>query len=237
MLDSSHSHWKTRVFLTAAIALIALLDTAFVPPARGTLTTLQEVQALDPLTPQEIETAAEIASGDRNVKAALGTGRQRLVQVQFLALKRARMEGDIEHLRIGRHAAVLFYRYDGDQGIHVVVDLEKKTVVSVERIEGRAVPLSVDEITDAFGLAARDERVRALLGARLSDFKVANLAEGVRPENRVEGLRVVATSPRDPCYRRRCIDLLFRTREGYIAGTTVTVDLTTQTVRAERMAR
>ena len=209
-------------------------------PARATRlhtrVRLQETQALDPLTPKEIELATRVANEDRRVKEAVGTGKQQLVQVQFLALKPARYGPDAERLQIGRHAEVLFYRYDGDRGIHVVVDLEKKAVVLVTKIEGRAVPLGADEIREAFGLAAQNERVKALLGAQLNDFKVANLTEE-RPENRVEGLRVVATSPRDPCYRHRCIDLLFHNREGYVAGTTVTVDLTAQTVRAERTIR
>jgi hypothetical protein len=50
-------------------------------------------------------------------------------------------------------------------------------------------------------------------------------------------LRVVATSRRDLCYRHRCVDLLFHNPQGYVAGTSVTVDLTTQIVRAERTVR
>jgi hypothetical protein len=227
---------RKEAFLAVAIgaAVVMLLfataaSTRNVPPAAQ-----QEAQPLDPLTPEETELAARIATDAARVKEALGTGRQRLIQVQFFALKPARVNRDAERLQIGRHAAVLFYRYDSDQGIHVVVDLQKKAVVEVVRIEGKAVPLGPDEVTEAFSLAVRNERVRSLLGSRLNEYKVANLAEGERPESRVEGLRVVATSPRDPCYRHRCIDLLFHNREGYVAGTSVTVDLTAQTVRAER---
>jgi Cu2+-containing amine oxidase len=225
----------TAVTVIAVVVLLSMLPGRAV--AFGANTSSQQIQPLDPLTPAEIELAGQVASADRRVKAAIGGGKQRLVQVQFLALKPAGVSADPERLQIGRHAAVLFYRYDGDQGIHVVVDLEKKAVVSVTRIEGRAVPLSPEEVSEAFALAARNERVRALLGSRLNEFKVANLAAGERPQNRVEGLRIVATSPRDPCYRHRCIDLLFHTSDGYIVGNTVTVDLTAQTVRAERTIR
>lgn len=233
---SYFSRSKTSLAVVTAVAAVILLS-AFPGPVVGSAAQSQEMQPLDPLTPKETELAAQVASDDRRVKEAIGGGRQRLVQVQFLALKPARVSADVERLQIGRHAAVLFYRYDGDQGIHVVVDLEKKTVVSVKKIEGRAVPLSTDEISEAFDLAARNERVRGLIGSRLSEFKVANLAAGERPQNRVEGLRIIATSPRDLCYRHRCINLLFHTRDGYIAGNSVTVDLTAQTVRAERTIR
>lgn len=194
----------------------------------------ERVQPLDPLTNEETRVAAQVASADPKVKAALGSGRQRLIQVEFFAQKPAQEVDNPDRLEIGRHASVLFYRYTGDQGIHVVVDLRQRAVVSITRLEGRAVPLGVEEIGEAFNLAARNERVRSLLGSEISGYRVANLAEGDRPENRVEGLRVVATSPKDPCYRHRCIYLLFHSREGYLAGTTVNVDLTAQTVRAER---
>jgi len=226
-------------FAVLCVASLSLLLTGFFAAIGNpaSLHSQRELQALDPLTTEEIELATRIASSDPRVKKALGQGRQQLVQVQFYALKPAEPGRDAERLQIGRHAAVLFYRYVGDQGIHVVVDLQTRSVGEITRIEGKAVPLGTQEVTEAFNLAARDERVRSLLGPRLNEYKVANLAEGERPESRVEGLRVVATSLRDPCYRHRCIDLLFHDREGYVAGTSVTVDLTAQTVRAERTVR
>ena len=230
-----------RIFLLSlalSITTVLLVSTAFAN--RLALPLPQDhVQSLDPLTPEETELATRIATADPRVKDALGKGRALLVQVQFLALKPNvyGADQDLERLRIGRHAAVLFYRYDTDQGVHVIVDLEKRSAGDITRIEGRAVPLAAEEVAQASALALRNDRVRSLLGARVNDFRVANLAAGERPENRIEGLRVVATSPRDPCYRHRCVDLLFRQHEGYIAGTSVTVDLTSQAVRVERTVR
>jgi hypothetical protein len=230
---------RTLSFAVICIASLSpLLTNSFAATGNpASLHSQQELQPLDPLTPEETELATRIASSDPRVKKALGTGRQQFIQVQFYALKPAEPGKDAERLQIGRHAAVLFYRYDLDRGIHVVVDLEKRSVGEITRIEGKSVPLGNEEVTEAFNLAVRDERVRSLLGPRLNEYRVANLAEGERPESRVEGLRVVATSPRDRCYRHRCIDLLFHDREGYVTGTSVTVDLTAQTVRAERTVR
>jgi hypothetical protein len=230
---------RTLSFAVLCVAsLFPLLTNSFAATGNpASLYSQQDLQPLDPLTPEETELATRIATSDPGVRKALGQGRQQLIQVQFYALKPAEPGRDGERLQIGRHAAVLFYRYVGDQGIHVVVDLQKRAVGEITRIEGKAVPLGTEEVAEAFNLAARDERVRSLLGPRLNEYRVANLAEGERPESRVEGLRVVATSLRDPCYRHRCIDLLFHDREGYVAGTSVTVDLTAQTVRAERTVR
>lgn len=197
------------------------------------------VQPLDPLTPDETELAAQIASSDTRVKEALGKGRQLLVQVLFLALKSPdyRETNEPAQMKIGRHAAVLFYIYESDRGLHVVVDLEQRAVSQITRLEGIAVPLAYQELTEAFDLALRNQKVRGLLGARVSEFQVAPLSFKERPRSLVEGLRVVAASPSDPCFKHRCIDLLFRLPQGYLTGNTVTVDLTAQTVRVERTVR
>jgi hypothetical protein len=196
------------------------------------------VQPLDPLTPDEVELAAQTASSDARVKEALGPGRQQLIRIEFLALKSLNYSEPKEpdQLKLGRHAAVIFYRYDQDLGIHIVVDLEQRSVGEITRMEGKVVPLAGAEVTEAFDLALRNERVKVLLGSQAGEFRVAGLP-GERLANRVEGLRIVSGSPRDPCYRHRCLDLIFHRREGYIAGTQVTVDLTAQTVRVERTGR
>src|SRR5712691_4492389 len=139
-----------RVFLVSlalCITVVLMLSTALanrlvLPLPQG------QVQSLDPLTPEEIELATRIATADPRVKDALGKGRALLVQVQFLALK-PNVYGagqDLERLKIGRHAAVLFYRYDTDQGVHVIVDLEKRSAGEITGIEGRAVPLAAEEV-------------------------------------------------------------------------------------------
>jgi Cu2+-containing amine oxidase len=238
-----NSLYGKGAFLFAITALTAglLLSTALAEKTRRPEPSevQQRLQPLDPLTPEEIELVTRIVNADPQVKETLGSGRRQLIVVQFLALKSSayREAREPEQMTIGRHAAVIFYRYDIDQGVHVIVDLEQKAVGEITKMEGKAVPLGADEVTEAFNLALRDGRVKALLGPQVNEFRVAGLSSGDRPENRVEGLRVVATSSTDPCYRHRCLDLLFRRRDGYVRGTSVTVDLSVQTVRVERIVR
>ncbi|HEV7797507.1 MAG TPA: hypothetical protein VGO73_05100, partial [Pyrinomonadaceae bacterium] len=164
---------------------------------------MQKARPLDPLTPEEIELARRLASADARVKKELGPGRQQLIQIQFLALK---ADGDLktsqeqEQLGQGRYAAVLFYRYDTDRGLHVVVDLTQRKLGEITKLEGRAVPLAREEVNRAFALALLNKRVRTLLGPKAHEFGVAGPATEDDPHNRVEGLRVIGTSPRDPCY-------------------------------------
>jgi len=176
----------------------------------------QRVQSLDPLTPEEVELATRIATEDARVKQTLGPGRQQVIRVELLAFKSSlhREEREPERLQIGRHAFVIFFSYDNNFGLHVVVDLEKRSAGEITKMDGNTVPLGVAEVTEAFNLALRNEGVRVLLGANAGEFRVAGLAGGERPENRVEGLRIVTASPRDPCYRHRCVDLIFHRRGG-----------------------
>lgn len=193
----------------------------------------QQVLPLDPLTPQEIALAARIANDDARVKREIGPGRHRLIQIQFLAPAIETEPGqDLEALKRGRYAAVLFYRYDTDQGINVVVDLNEESVGEITRVDGRGVPLALDEVNEAFGLALHKRELRVILGPQAQEFGTAGPRDA-SPENRVEGLRVVATSPRDPCYRHRCVELHFRRREGYVPATSVTVDLSAQQVKVD----
>lgn len=200
----------------------------------------QQALPLDPLTPEEIKTAAHMASADPRVKKALGRGRQQLIQIQFLAVKAggdSKTRPEQEPLKPGRYAAVLFYRYDTDEGVNVVVDLTERSIGDITRLEGKAVPLALEEIRRAFALALLNGQVKALLGPKANEFEVAGLSTGDSPQNRVEGLRVVATSPRDPCYRHRCIELHFRKREGYVPATSVMVDLSAQKVKVQKTVR
>lgn len=238
----NESDRKKKFILCAGLCLTAVLLAGHLsgqnrnPP---TAPSQQRAQPLDPLTPEEIGLASRIASSNPKVKEALGTGRQLLVEVSFLALKSADYAEptEPEKMRIGRHAAVIFYRYDQDLGIHVVVDLEQKSVGQITSLQGATVPLAYEEVVEAFNLAARNEQVRSLLGSRAAEFIVANPAMRERPPTRVEGLRIVGAGPEDRCFKHRCVSLLFRLPRGYIAGTSVTVDLTSQTVSVERKSR
>lgn len=193
---------------------------------------------LDPLTPAETETAKKIASEDLRVKRALDAGRQRLIQVQFFQPKDGSPTNDGGQISsdVSRYAAVLFYRYDIDRGIHVIVNLNDRSVVQISRVASMAVPLAREEVKEAFALALRNRRVRVLLGARADQFGFAEDSRQTSGD-RIEGHRVIASSPKDPCRTHRCIELHFRTRHGYVPATSVTVDLSTQTVMVMHLAK
>jgi hypothetical protein len=224
------------IFISIPTCLVFVL-LSLTAGGRPLLLLPQQVLPLDPLTPEEIALATSLADADSRVEESLGHGRTQLIQVQFVALKLADGKSTQERELSRRHAAVLFYRYDTDQGIYVVIDLQQRSIGEITKLEGRAVPLAVEEVSRAFALALLNKRVRTLLGPEANKFGVAGLPTGAAAQNRVEGLRVMTTSPRDPCYRHRCIELHFRKREGYLPATSVMVDLSAQKVKVQNTPR
>jgi hypothetical protein len=177
---------------------------------------------LDPLTAEEKRTVERTARADSRVQELLSGGRQRLISVEFLAVKPedpGRAQETAEHpISIGRHGVALFYLYEGNYGVRAVVDLEKASVLQVARVDGDSVPLAAEEVSEAGKLALRDSSVRRLLGSEAERYTI-------------EGLRSRGTGEGDPCAAGRCTELIFRRGSMYLAGARVIVNLTSQTVR------
>ncbi|MCU1266000.1 MAG: hypothetical protein JWM21_2318 [Acidobacteria bacterium] len=183
----------------------------------------------DPLTPEEREVATRLAEADARVQKMRGPGRQLLISVELATPKSADQNDETS-----RHAEVLYYRYEGNQGVLALIDLQKAAVQETALVNGDGVPLAASEVSEAIGLALKNERVLKLLGPDYQRYQLT--AENLHPgeRNPVEALRVVAASPPDPCYRHRCLSLLFRRGETFLTGTSIIVDLTANNVRVEQ---
>ncbi len=219
--------------LAVLALLVATRALAFQPPPRAP-------QPFDPLTPAEQKRAENVARADARVKELLGAGRTRLVYVDFIAIKPAEPattpDSPTAPQRIGRHAEVVFYRYDNDSGVRAIVDLEQGAVQQPTRLESVEVPLNTEDLAEAMALGLRNDTVRALLGADAASFQVADTGRAADVRNIVRGLRVVAVDDRDSCWQHRCVQLFFRRGNVYLVDTVI-VDLTTQQARVERGQR
>jgi Cu2+-containing amine oxidase len=186
---------------------------------------------LDPLTARERLLADTIAQTDRRVRDFLRDGRTRLINVGFIAPKRAG-ETDSQGVPTRRHAEVMFYNYDRNQGMMVLVDLKARTVSDIAQIPGRSVPINSDEVAIAARLALADQRVVRLFGDRMPQFRVATrpATRANADSARIEGLRTLGATAADPCYRHRCIVLFFRVNNSYVEMNRVVVDVTAQQV-------
>src|SRR6266849_4530672 len=200
-----------------------------------------QVLALNPLTAEEKAAAERVALADSRVSELLGTGRRGLVSVDLLALKPNKEEIAAAAaglpIQMARHAEVVFFRYEGEFGVRAVVDLSRKAVTEVSRLESEQVPLTSDDLAEAYKLALRNAEVRSALGPDAERFRVEGLqrtAGTAGGQFVVRGLRVQATEESDPCWKHRCLQLLFRRGDVYLTEPVVIVDLSRQQVMLQR---
>ncbi len=168
---------------------------------------------LDPLTPAEREAAQQAALADSRVREVLGGERHRVVSVDFLADKGPNGE-------IVRSAEVLLYRPDRDVGVRALVHLQPAAVVAVTPVPGQQVPLTDEDYQLANELVQRSSLVQSRFGEALQRAQI-------------EVLRELPSDPDDPCTRHRCVFLLLRLPEGYLAGPRIVIDLTAREVRVK----
>ena len=210
---------------TTALVLSALL-------AMAANAQPQRPLPLDPLTPRERALTDTILRADGRVREFLAGGASRQIGVSFIALKEQGDSATQNGVPSRRAAEALLYRYDINQGLQVLVDIERRAVIDVARVPGESVPINRDEVALAARLALADRRVVRLFGERMPAFRVASgpASLGEINQARIEGLRTIAATEDDPCYRRRCIGLFFRVNNRYVQTNRVVVDLVSQRV-------
>jgi hypothetical protein len=195
-------------------------------------------QPMDPLSPAERREAEGIAASDTRTRELLGKGKQRLVYVEFVSVKPQDAEPSSKDPKdIGRHAEVVYYRFAGDRGVRALVDLRGRAVVDVAELDGDAVPLTQDDVSEALRLAIKDPELQRVLGATAHTYAVASPGDArAEGQHVVRGLLIHATSDSDPCWQRRCVQMLFRSGDAYLTDNVV-VDLTQERVRVEKGLR
>jgi len=193
--------------------------------------------ALDPLTAEEQGAAERIARNDPRVKQLMGEGAVRLVSAVPVILKQGEGPEKIDVHQ--RTVEVVLFRPEGEVGARVVVNLHQNQVANVQRLQPQQVPFTSDDLKDAFQLALRTPEVLKALGPEAQSFRPQNPRpepEAAVPENEVTGLPVRSSDPKDPCYRHRCLQLLFRHGTDFLSMS-VDVDLTARHATLARGSR
>ncbi len=182
--------------------------------------------ALDPLTPQEQTEAERIARSDARVKQLFGESNVRLVTAVPVIIKQGDGPEKIDVHQ--RTVEVVLFRPEGEVGARVVVNLHQNQVTGVQRLQAQQVPFTSDDLNDAFQIALRTPEVVQALGPEARSFRPQSQRpepEAAAPENEVTGLPVRSSDPKDPCYKHRCMELLFRHGADFLSMS-VEVDLT-----------
>jgi len=227
------------VVLTLVVAVSGAAQPKPATPQRGAQASSR--LPLDPLTEDERRAAERLALADPRVQQLLGAGRRQLVSVDLFAVKPPREQIEAvaagRPIQMSRFAEVVFFRPDGEFGVRAVVDLSRGAVAEVDRLASQQVPLTQADLTEAWQLASRDAEVRQALGTDVERFRVQGppvRGVAVRPPYSVEALPVEAVAENDPCYKHRCLHLLFRRGDAYLMRPVVIVDLSVRKVYVER---
>ena len=113
------------------------------------------------------------------------------------------------------HVGILAVSSTG--GAHASLALDSGRLSDVQAVSTSDLPLFDEDVARALSLAQRGERTRAALGPSLSRFEPARAGqEYPRTAYIAEPLPVRSSNPQDPCSRDRCLELVFRTPQGYL---------------------
>ena len=202
-------------------------------PGKGGSSAYSQRLPLDPLVPDEKSIAERIARTDKRVTDLLGETKVRVVSVELLALKPQSLAAAKQ---MPRRVEVTLFQPEREVGAKIAVNLQQRAVEQVEPLASRDVPMTEQDLADAFQLALREPEVQRLL-PELSSFRVQTATASrtmVAAENTVTGLPIRGTDPNDPCTKHRCMQLFFRKGKDYFSEANVIVDLSAKHVSVER---
>jgi hypothetical protein len=97
------------------------------------------------------------------------------------------------------------------------VALDNGRAVRVEPVAAVDVPILDEDVARALALAQRSARTGIRMGPMLERFQPARAGVEYPPTAYIaEPLPLRSSNPRDPCSRDRCLELVFRTPQGYL---------------------
>src|SRR5207245_7515235 len=105
----------------------------------------------------------------------------------------------------------------------------RAAVEQVIRLDGSQVPMTREDLADAFQLALRNEEVLKILGPTAKSYQVQSMSltgTATPMENSVTGLRVRSSDEHDPCLKHRCLQLAFRRGGDVLSGRMIIAVLT-----------
>jgi len=168
---------------------------------------------------------------DPRIRAIVGEGQPRITStdVQFdKAEAEAFLTGRSATLPT-RRVTVVLINPQTQQAARALIELSQNRLLTVESIAASDVPFLPDEAEQALALVKADVNVRRAVGDSLDRYVILESGNEARVPFAAQALPLRSTDPRDICSINRCVDLIFRTEQGYLPFR-AHVDLTARTV-------
>ena len=168
---------------------------------------------------------------DPRIRAIVGEGQPRITStdVQFdKAEAEAFLTGRSATLPT-RRVTVVLINPQTQQAARALIELSQNRLLTVGSIAASDVPFLPDEAEQALALVKADVNVRRAVGDSLDRYVILESGNEARVPFAAQALPLRSTDPRDICSINRCVDLIFRTEQGYLPFR-AHVDLTARTV-------
>lgn len=173
---------------------------------------LKVAKAADPLSIEERALAVRVAESALRAEKLLPDKKTFLTLVQSHRATEAEKKGVFE-----RHALLTYYRYAGDTGLLVYVNLKLQTA-KVEQLPHFPAPLAPEELQRAKELA-------------LGFPELKKFFEPYQHRLTVEALLTRSGTAKEPLFGHRLVHLFFRVGPRYLTEQgTILIDLTAETV-------
>jgi hypothetical protein len=174
---------------------------------------------------------------DPRIRAIVGQGQPRITStdVQFdKAEAEAFLTGRSTTLPT-RRVTVVLINPQTQQAARALIEPSQNRLLTVESIAASDVPFLPEEAEQALALVKADVNVRRAVGDSLDRYVILESGNEARVPFAAQALPLRSTDPRDICSINRCVDLIFRTEQGYLPFR-AHVDLTTRTVEIHSSA-
>jgi hypothetical protein len=186
------------------------------------------------LSEEETRTIGRIALADPRVRSILGTDRPRVVSLTAEPDKAqaAAFLSDAAANLPSRRATLVLLHADANRAAQVsllVPATGQPRVLEARQIDPAEVPLGPEDARAALDLAKRDPAVRRAVGDVLDRFEILDPGSDEQLAYAAQVLPLRSANPRDPCSANRCLDIVFRTDDGFLS-LRPTVNLTRRTV-------
>jgi len=170
------------------------------------------------ITAADKAAAERAALSDSRIQTILGAGQPRIITAEAEADK-----GEAENFLAGgsatppaRRLVIVLSNTATSRAARALVSLPQYQVIAVESIRPADVPLVRDDAEQALALAKANPELRRAVGETLDRFAILEPGSEERVPFAAQVLPVVSTNRNDPCSTDRCVDLIFRTENGYL---------------------
>lgn len=184
-----------------------------------------------PITTEERLVIERTILSDQRIRAILGEGQPRIITAAG-ELDKAEAEAFLTGRSTtppARRLTVVLINPQTQQAAQALIEPSQNRVLAVQSIAASDVPFLRDDADQALALAKADPNVRRAVGDSLDRFEILESGSEAPVPFGVQALPLRSTDPRDVCSADRCVDLIFRTENGYLPFR-AHVDLTRRSV-------